>query len=69
MAKTIIFSTTPTDAEAITPWATIARDRHVPIPVISEGLGHDSDKTTLIYLASIDRGEVDDANRMILEML
>ena len=50
-------------------WATIARDRHVPIPVISEGLGHDSDKTTLIYLASIDRGEVDDANRMILEML
>ena len=50
-------------------WATIARDRHLPIPVISEGLGHDSDKTTLIYLASIDRGEVDDANRMILEML
>lgn len=50
-------------------WATIARDSHVPIPVISEGLGHDSDKTTRIYLASIDNTEIDNANRMILELL
>ena len=50
-------------------WATIARDRDVPLAIISEGLGHDSETTTQIYLDSIKSSEVDKANRMILEGL
>lgn len=50
-------------------WATIARGKDVPLSVISEGLGHDSETTTQIYLDSIKSSEVDKANRMILEGL
>lgn len=50
-------------------WASIARSRNIPLQVISEGLGHDSDKTTYIYLASIEASEVDDANRRIIDLL
>ncbi|MCF0199115.1 MAG: site-specific integrase, partial [Bacteroidaceae bacterium] len=34
-------------------WSTMARDSHIPISVISEALGHDNEKTTQIYLDSI----------------
>ena len=50
-------------------WATIARGKDIPLAVISEGLGHDSETTTQIYLDSIKSSEVDKANRMILEGL
>ena len=50
-------------------WATIARGKDVPLSVISEGLGHDSEITTQIYLDSIKSWEVDKANRKILEDL
>ena len=50
-------------------WATIARGKAVPLAVISEALGHDSEATTQIYLDSIKSSEVDKANRMILEGL
>ena len=50
-------------------WATIARGKDVPLAIISEGLGHDSETTTQIYLDSIKSSEVDKANRMILEGL
>ena len=50
-------------------WATIARDKNVPLSVISQGLGHDSDMNTQIYLASIRTEEVDKANRKIMREL
>lgn len=50
-------------------WATIARGKDVPLSVISEGLGHDSEITTQIYLDSIRSSEVDKANRRILKDL
>ena len=50
-------------------WASIARSINVATPVISEALGHDSEKTTEIYLASIDTAQVDRANRKILSDL
>ncbi len=50
-------------------WATIARGKDVPLSVISEGLGHDSEATTQIYLDSIKSSEVDKANRKILKGL
>ena len=50
-------------------WASIARSKHVPLSVISEGMGHDSEATTRIYLASLDTTAIDKANRMILKSL
>lgn len=50
-------------------WATIARGKDIPLSVISEGLGHDSEMTTQIYLGSIKSCEVDKANRKILSEL
>ena len=47
-------------------WASIARNIDIPLSVISEGLGHDSDKTTQIYLASLDTSVVNRANRKII---
>ncbi len=47
-------------------WASIARDEGIPISVISEGMGHDSEKTTQIYLTSLKTETIDNANRKIL---
>lgn len=48
-------------------WASIAKSKHIPISVISEGMGHDSEETTRIYLASLDTSIVDKANSLILK--
>ena len=50
-------------------WASVAKNKNVPISVISEGMGHDSEMTTQIYLASLDTSVVDKANSMILNSL
>ncbi len=50
-------------------WASIAKSKNVPISVISEGMGHDSEATTQIYLASLDSSLIDKANGMILKNL
>lgn len=50
-------------------WGSIAKSKHIPISVISQGMGHDSEKTTLIYLASLDTTAVDKANSLILQSL
>lgn len=50
-------------------WASIAYSKHIPMSTISEALGHDSEKTTRIYLASLDTSAVDRANHEILRSL
>lgn len=50
-------------------WASIAKSKNIPISVISEGMGHDSELTTQIYLASLDNTIVDNANAQILKCL
>lgn len=50
-------------------WATIARDKGIELSIISEGLGHDNESTTRIYLDSIRTTRVDEANRAILDDL
>lgn len=50
-------------------WASIAKSKNIPISVISEGMGHDSEMTTQIYLASLDNSVVDRANIQILREL
>ncbi len=50
-------------------WASAAKSKNIPISVISEGMGHDSEETTRIYLASLDTNIVDRANSLILKDL
>lgn len=50
-------------------WASAAKAKNVPLSVISEGMGHNSDATTQIYLASLETSIVDKANKMILGLL
>ena len=50
-------------------WASIARDEGIPISVISSGMGHISERTTQIYLTSLQTQIIDSANRKILELL
>ncbi len=50
-------------------WASVAKSRNVPLSIISEGMGHDSDATTRIYLASIEASRIDEANSSILNAL
>ncbi len=50
-------------------WASAARAKGVPLSVISKGMGHDSETTTQIYLASLETSVVDKANSLILKCL
>lgn len=50
-------------------WASAAKAKGIPLGVISEGMGHDSEATTQIYLASLDTTAVDKANAAIIKAL
>ncbi len=50
-------------------WASAAKVNGIPISIISEGMGHDNETTTQIYLASLDTSIVDSANSIILKSL
>lgn len=50
-------------------WASIARSEGIPISVISEGMGHNSERTTQIYLSSLETSVINKANRKILKLL
>lgn len=49
-------------------WATLARESGAPVAVISEGLGHTSEKTTQIYLKEFDRRIVDRVNAVVSKL-
>ncbi|MFR9556275.1 MAG: site-specific integrase [Rikenellaceae bacterium] len=50
-------------------WASAAKHKNIPISVISEGMGHDNETTTQIYLASLDTSVIDEANRLIMDSI
>lgn len=50
-------------------WASIAHSNHVALSTISKAMGHDSEKTTIIYLKSLDSSSVDKANSDIIRMM
>lgn len=50
-------------------WASVAKAKGIPLSIISEGMGHDSEYTTRIYLAGLDTSVVDKANTVILKSL
>lgn len=50
-------------------WASVARDMNIPISIISEGMGHNSIKTTQVYLNSIDISRINEANKRIIKRI
>lgn len=50
-------------------WASVAKAKGIPLSVISEGMGHDSESTTQIYLSQLDTSAVDRANAIIIRSL
>ena len=60
------FSNQFTSYKARHTWASIAQSERVPIATISEAMGHTSERTTRIYLASLDTSAVDEANRKVI---
>lgn len=50
-------------------WASIARNEGIPLSVISEGMGHNSERTTRIYLSSLETHIIDTANLQIIGKL
>lgn len=50
-------------------WASAAKSKGIPLGIISEGMGHDSETTTQIYLTSLDTSAVDKANSLILSSI
>ena len=69
IAKTICLQIPLSTYVARHSWASIARSKNIPISVISEGMGHDSEMTTQIYLSSLDSSAIDHANSLILKDL
>ena len=50
-------------------WASTAKRMNVPIQVISDSMGHTSERTTQIYLAQIDADIIDETNASIINFL
>lgn len=50
-------------------WASIAKTKGIPTSTISDALGHDSELTTQIYLATLSTDAIDRANNLILDAL
>ncbi|MBP3536673.1 MAG: site-specific integrase [Muribaculaceae bacterium] len=50
-------------------WASIAHANNVALSTICKAMGHDSEKTTIIYLQSLDTASVDRANSSIIRMI
>lgn len=50
-------------------WATLAKENGVPIQIISESLGHTSEKTTRIYTAQLKEHTLDNANKQLIKQI
>lgn len=48
-------------------WASTAYAAHVPLPIISQSMGHESEHTTRIYLQELDSQSINRANSHILD--
>lgn len=58
-----------TTYEARHTWARVALHMNIPVATISEGMGHNSYKTTQIYLESIDVATINEANKKIIQQV
>lgn len=66
LQKELNLSTPLTTYTARHSWATIAKEQGVSTSIISEGLGHTSEKTTNIYLKEFNRSVIDRVNEKIV---
>ena len=48
-------------------WASLARETGTPVSVISQGMGHASERTTMIYLAALDQSALNDACQRVID--
>ena len=48
-------------------WASRARRKGISMSIISEGLGHTTEKTTRIYLEEMESKQIDEANEIITD--
>ncbi|WP_455585390.1 tyrosine-type recombinase/integrase [Bacteroides sp.] len=47
-------------------WASTAREKGIPVSIISTGMGHSSEKVTYVYLESLDNKTMSDANKKVI---
>lgn len=50
-------------------WATTAKNSGIPVSLISESLGHSTEKITHVYLASFDNNLMSEANRKVIKAI
>lgn len=50
-------------------WASIAKEMNAPLDIISNSMGHTSEKTTRIYLKSLSLDKIDKINARIIKMM
>lgn len=48
-------------------WASVAYNLGTPVALISESMGHGSERATRIYLQSFDTQSIDEANKKVME--
>lgn len=68
LGKLCGINTTLTTYVARHTWATLAKEMGTPAAVISEGLGHTTEKTTRIYLKDFDHNIVDKVNEQVSDI-
>lgn len=61
-----IYTNTPALYKARHTWASAMRDMGCGLSLISAGLGHESLRTTQVYLSAIDVASVAKANRRLM---
>lgn len=66
LSKMLQLSSPLTSYVARHSWATTAKNEGVPISVISESLGHTSEKVTHVHLASFDNNAMSMANKKVI---
>ena len=69
LSKRLRLATPLTTYVARHSWASIAYNHNIPLPLISEGMGHESERTTKIYLASLSGTKIDRINKRIINMI
>lgn len=66
LSQKLLISSPLTSYTARHSWANAARKHNAPISVISAGLGHTTEKTTHIYLTSLENNAIDAVNKGII---
>ncbi len=66
LSQKLLISSPLTSYTARHSWANAARKHNAPISVISAGLGHTTEKTTQIYLTSLENNAIDAVNKGII---